>query len=121
MRCLILAALALALGGCAAGSASSAMPDDLQDFAERYTAAWCSQEPARVASFYAEGGVLVVGGGPKGACAFRWSAAATMSLASVTVAGPARPAEVASQAARRVKQPGPKRQPWSTTTRPPPC
>lgn len=63
------------------------------------------------ACFDAEGGVLVVGGGPKGACAFRWSAAATMSLASVTVAGPARPAEVASQAARRVKQPGPKRQP----------
>ena len=57
--------------------------------------------------------MLVVGGGPKGACAFRWSAAATMSLASVTVAGPARPAEpeVAPQAARRVKQPGPKRQP----------
>ena len=60
--------------------------------------------------------MLVVGGGPKGACAFRWSAAATtmsLSLASVTVAGPARPAEpeVAPQAARRVKQPGPKRQP----------
>ena len=54
-----------------------------------------------------------MGGGPKAACAFRWSAAAAMSLASVTVAGPARPAEpeVAPQAARRVKQPGPKRQP----------
>ena len=64
MRDLLLpAVLALALGGCAAGPASSAMPDDLQDFAERYTAAWCSQEPARVASFYAEGGVLAINGG----------------------------------------------------------
>ena len=65
------------------------------------------------ACFDAERGVVVVGGGPKGACAFRWSAAATMSmsLASVTAASPASPAEVAPQAARREKQPGPKRQP----------
>lgn len=59
----LLAALALALGGCAAGPASSAMPDDLQDFAVRYTAAWCSQEPARVAAFYARDGVLAINGG----------------------------------------------------------
>ena len=62
MRGLPLAALALVLGGCAAGPASSALPDDLQAFAARYTAAWCSQEPARVASFYAEGGRLVING-----------------------------------------------------------
>ena len=63
------------------------------------------------ACFDAERGVVVVGGGPKGACAFRWSAVATMSPASVTAAGPASPDEVAPQAARREKQPGPKRQP----------
>jgi steroid delta-isomerase-like uncharacterized protein len=32
----------------------------LQSFAERYTAAWCSQDAARVASFYAEDGSLQV-------------------------------------------------------------
>jgi predicted ester cyclase len=30
----------------------------LNDFATRYTAAWCSHDPARVASFYAENGSL---------------------------------------------------------------
>ncbi|PAP78627.1 hypothetical protein BSZ37_02820 [Rubrivirga marina] len=39
------------------------MPDDLQDFAARYSAAWSSQDPARVASFYAEGGRLVINDG----------------------------------------------------------
>jgi hypothetical protein len=65
------------------------------------------------ACFDAERGVLIVGGGPKSACAFRWSSAATTtSLASATAAGPACPtAEVAPQATRREKQPGPKRQP----------
>lgn len=32
----------------------------LQSFAEAYTAAWCSQDAARVASFYAENGSLRV-------------------------------------------------------------
>src|SRR5689334_4624209 len=32
----------------------------LRSFAEAYTAAWCSQEAARVASFYAEDGSLSV-------------------------------------------------------------
>ena len=36
----------------------------LTDFATRYTAAWCSQNPARVASFYAEKGSLTINGGP---------------------------------------------------------
>ena len=34
----------------------------LQSFAEAYTAAWCSQDAARVASFYAEDGSLSVNG-----------------------------------------------------------
>ena len=32
-------------------------------FATRYTAAWCSQDAARVASFYAENGSLTINGG----------------------------------------------------------
>ena len=39
------------------------MPDDLHDFATRYTAAWSSQDPVRVASFYAENGSLTINGG----------------------------------------------------------
>jgi nuclear transport factor 2 (NTF2) superfamily protein len=39
------------------------MPADqtqLRDFAARYTAAWCSQDPMRVAGFYSPGGALTV-------------------------------------------------------------
>jgi predicted ester cyclase len=36
---------------------------DLQDFAERYTAAWCSQNPASVAAFYSPNGSLSINGG----------------------------------------------------------
>ena len=36
---------------------------ELRDFAERYTAAWCSQDAARVASFYAPNGSLTVNDG----------------------------------------------------------
>jgi predicted ester cyclase len=32
----------------------------LHDFAQRYTAAWCSQDPARVASFFSPNGSLRV-------------------------------------------------------------
>jgi steroid delta-isomerase-like uncharacterized protein len=35
----------------------------MRDFANRYTAAWCSQEPARVASFFAEDGSLKINNG----------------------------------------------------------
>lgn len=35
----------------------------MQEFAERYTAAWCSGEPARVAACYAPNGTLSVNGG----------------------------------------------------------
>jgi uncharacterized protein (TIGR02246 family) len=35
----------------------------LTDFATRYTAAWCSHDPAKVASFFAENGSLMINGG----------------------------------------------------------
>lgn len=43
------------------------MPDDLfklRDFAERYTAAWCSRNPAGVAEFYSDAGSLRVNDDP---------------------------------------------------------
>jgi SnoaL-like polyketide cyclase len=36
----------------------------LRDFASRYTAAWCSQNPASVAAFYSENGSLRVNDDP---------------------------------------------------------
>ena len=36
--------------------------NQLRDLAERYTAAWCSQEPAGVAAFYSPNGSLSVNG-----------------------------------------------------------
>ena len=36
----------------------------LREFAERYTAAWCSQEPARVADCFSPAGSLTINGGP---------------------------------------------------------
>ena len=36
---------------------------ELTDFAERYTAAWCSQDPASVASFFAVDGSLTINAG----------------------------------------------------------
>lgn len=38
-------------------------PSQLRDFAERYTAAWCSKDAARVAAFYSPSGSLTVNGG----------------------------------------------------------
>lgn len=38
-------------------------PAALTDFATRYAAAWSSQDPAQLASFYAENGSLSVNGG----------------------------------------------------------
>lgn len=38
-------------------------PADLTEFATRYTAAWCSQDPARVAAFFAENGALKINDG----------------------------------------------------------
>lgn len=37
--------------------------DQVRDFARRYTAAWCSQNPAQVAAHYAPGGSLTINGG----------------------------------------------------------
>jgi uncharacterized protein (TIGR02246 family) len=36
----------------------------LTEFASRYAAAWCSQDPARVAAFFAPDGSLTINGGP---------------------------------------------------------
>lgn len=36
---------------------------DARAFATRYTAAWCSQDPSRVASFFAEDGSLTINAG----------------------------------------------------------
>jgi predicted ester cyclase len=38
--------------------------DQLRDFARRYTEAWCSQNPARVAENYALDGSLTINDGP---------------------------------------------------------
>jgi predicted ester cyclase len=38
--------------------------DELTKFAQRYAAAWCSQNPESVASFHAENGSLSVNDGP---------------------------------------------------------
>jgi hypothetical protein len=38
-------------------------PDQLRDFARRYTEAWCSQDPARVAENYAPDGSLTINDG----------------------------------------------------------
>ena len=40
---------------------------EIEDFARRYTAAWCSQNPASVAAFFEEGGSLEINGGPPSA------------------------------------------------------
>jgi hypothetical protein len=41
----------------------TADPEQLLDFARRYTAAWCSQDPASVAEHYAPEGSLAINGG----------------------------------------------------------
>ena len=37
---------------------------ELQKFASRYAEAWCSQDPEKVAAFYAKGASISVNGGP---------------------------------------------------------
>ena len=41
------------------------MPSKLDEFANRYAQAWCSQNPEGVASFYAEGASLSVNDTPQ--------------------------------------------------------
>jgi uncharacterized protein (TIGR02246 family) len=57
----IVVGLALLIG-CHKESAVSPT-SDLHDFAERYTAAWCSQDPASVAAFFSPEGSLTVNDG----------------------------------------------------------
>lgn len=46
------------------------MTPDLRHFAERYTAAWCSQDAAEVAAFFAPNGSLTINdGAPSVGCA----------------------------------------------------
>lgn len=53
-----------ALGGAACGRGAEQMNEwNLTDFATRYAAAWSSQQPERLASFYAENGSLTVNDG----------------------------------------------------------
>jgi uncharacterized protein (TIGR02246 family) len=40
-----------------------AMTHPLHDFADRYTAAWCSDDPSQVADFFALNGALTINGG----------------------------------------------------------
>jgi predicted ester cyclase len=37
---------------------------ELSDFAQRYAEAWCSQDPAKVAAFFAERGSISINNGP---------------------------------------------------------
>lgn len=59
---LILAATVLILTSCAL-RAMVMNQSELTDFATRYAAAWSSQNPARLAAFYAEDGSLTVNAG----------------------------------------------------------
>ncbi len=45
------------------GSSSDEVPNEMKQFAERYTAAWCSQDPTRVAEFFAEDASLMINDG----------------------------------------------------------
>jgi len=51
----------------------------LHDFAVRYTAAWCSKDPARVAAFYDPNGSLSINGGSPGRAAITQAAAEFMT------------------------------------------
>src|SRR2546421_219064 len=55
--------------------------DQVRDFAQRYTAAWCSQDPARVADHYAPTGSLTINAGQpaKGRAAVTESARSFMT------------------------------------------
>jgi hypothetical protein len=45
------------------GKQDNVETSQLQDFAARYTAAWCSQDAASLAAFFAEQGSLQINGG----------------------------------------------------------
>jgi uncharacterized protein (TIGR02246 family) len=50
----------VAMAGCQGARMDS---EELERFATDYTFAWCSQEPERVAAFFAENGSLTINGG----------------------------------------------------------
>ena len=52
----------LSTSGCATGGRNMTMAS-VKHFATRYTAAWCSQDPAQVALFFAEDGSLTINEG----------------------------------------------------------
>ena len=58
----VAATLSILLGGCSP-RAAPVNAARLKDFATRYTAAWGSQDPASVASFYSESGSLRINDG----------------------------------------------------------
>src|SRR5262245_16561936 len=45
------------------GGTPTVVKSPMHDFAREYTAAWCSQNPMRVARFFAERGALTINGG----------------------------------------------------------
>ncbi len=57
-----LGAVIIVSAGCT--SERKPMQQNLTEFGTRYAAAWSSQNPGQLASFYAENGSLVVNGGP---------------------------------------------------------
>jgi SnoaL-like polyketide cyclase len=57
-----LAAILFLQGACSTDDLASGNPD-MMEFAMRYTTAWCSQDPAEVASFFAEKGSLKINDG----------------------------------------------------------
>ncbi len=63
-RLCTIAAIVVVASATSCTSGDSALDQTkLQELATRYTAAWCSQDPARVASFFAETGSLTVNDG----------------------------------------------------------
>ena len=66
-RAILSAVMLVAAAGCTAPAKPSPMIPErkaqLQDFAHRYTAAWCSQNAASVAAFFAPNGSLTINGG----------------------------------------------------------
>jgi len=63
-RWLLACALATVALGCTTTRGSAMDPARLRQFATDYTAAWCSQNAASVAAFFAEGGSLTINEGP---------------------------------------------------------
>ena len=59
----ILMALALCAGSSCTSGTPSMDPAKMREFATQYTAAWCSQQAGRVASFFAENGSLTINDG----------------------------------------------------------